>query len=501
MQDVLDAEDWARARADEMIDDAPVGGAATLSGHRPDVTVIGIVLFALGLLFSIAWHELGHLTFAKLYNVRVTQYMVGFGKTVWSEQVGETEYGLKAIPLGGYIRMIGMVPPGKDGRQKITTTAADLLGMVRQIIEDSRAGDRAQVTAADDGRQFYQLHPFKRIVVMVAGPVHEPDPRGRHLRRSLMVGIGVPTAEHHRGQRQRTASSRPPPAARRNRPTAPRATADPGGAGRAAARRHDRRLRRHPGRPAGTSCTDADPRHPRADGRSSTIVRDGQPMTTVGPDRAEPSGRSYDDQGNQTGTTVVGFLGVSPPGAVRVSRVDRLGLRPHRRSSSAPRRTAVVGIPARIPALWNSIFNDAPRDLQLAGRHRRRGPDRRRDPGLGHRAPGTSSCCSCNLLAGFNMSLFLLNMLPLLPLDGGHILGAIDRMGAQAAGRSCGDKSDPGPFDVAKLMPVAYVVALLFIGLTVLTARRRHRQPGQAVRLMPADRHRRHPTSRTAAST
>ena len=44
--------------------------------------------------------------------------MVGFGKTVWSKQVGETEYGFKAIPLGGYIRMIGMVPPGRpDGRQ------------------------------------------------------------------------------------------------------------------------------------------------------------------------------------------------------------------------------------------------------------------------------------------------------------------------------------------------------------------------------------------------
>ena len=86
-------------------------------------TVIGIVLFLLALLFSIAWHELGHLTFAKLFNVRTTQYMIGFGKTVFSKQVGETEYGFKAIPLGGYIRMIGMVPPGADGRQKISTTA------------------------------------------------------------------------------------------------------------------------------------------------------------------------------------------------------------------------------------------------------------------------------------------------------------------------------------------------------------------------------------------
>ena len=73
--------------------------------------------------------------------------MVGFGKTLWSAAGGETEYGIKAMPLGGYIRMVGMVPPGKDGRQRITTTVGGPVGMFRQIIEDSRAGDRAEVTA------------------------------------------------------------------------------------------------------------------------------------------------------------------------------------------------------------------------------------------------------------------------------------------------------------------------------------------------------------------
>ena len=72
------------------------------------------------------------------------------------------------------------------------------------------------------------------------------------------------------------------------------------------------------------------------------------------------------------------------------------------------------------------------------------------------------------LLAGFNMSLFLLNMLPLLPLDGGHILGAVIEWVRRLRSK-VRRKADPGPFDVAKLMPVAYVVALLFIGLSVLT--------------------------------
>src|SRR6478672_11480604 len=127
-------------------------------------TVIGIVLFAFALLFSIAWHELGHLSFAKLFNVRTTQYMVGFGKTLWSKQVGETEYGFKAVPLGGYIRMVGMVPPeqavnlNRAGRKRSrfmrapTSTASGPFGIFRQMIEDTRRTDRVEVIEeTDDG--------------------------------------------------------------------------------------------------------------------------------------------------------------------------------------------------------------------------------------------------------------------------------------------------------------------------------------------------------------
>ena len=46
------------------------------------------------------------------FGVKVTQYFIGFGPTVWSKQVGETEYGVKAIPLGGYVKIVGMLPPG-----------------------------------------------------------------------------------------------------------------------------------------------------------------------------------------------------------------------------------------------------------------------------------------------------------------------------------------------------------------------------------------------------
>ena len=79
--------------------------------------ICGVVLMFIGIAASIALHEVGHLVPAKLFNVRVPQYMIGFGKTIFSRRKGETEYGFKAIPLGGYISMIGMYPPGKARRK------------------------------------------------------------------------------------------------------------------------------------------------------------------------------------------------------------------------------------------------------------------------------------------------------------------------------------------------------------------------------------------------
>jgi hypothetical protein len=77
------------------------------------LAIAGFVLFLLGLIASIALHEVGHLVPAKLFGVKVTQYMVGFGSTVWSVRRGETEYGVKAIPLG--MSVIGACEPERAG--------------------------------------------------------------------------------------------------------------------------------------------------------------------------------------------------------------------------------------------------------------------------------------------------------------------------------------------------------------------------------------------------
>jgi membrane-associated protease RseP (regulator of RpoE activity) len=69
---------------------------------------IGVVIFVVALLVSVMLHETGHFVLAKKFGMKVTRYFVGFGPTIWSTWRGETEYGIKAIPLGGFVKIVGM---------------------------------------------------------------------------------------------------------------------------------------------------------------------------------------------------------------------------------------------------------------------------------------------------------------------------------------------------------------------------------------------------------
>jgi len=102
--------------------------------------ILGIVLFALGICISVALHEAGHMGAAKMFGMRVRRYFIGFGPTLWSFRRGETEYGLKVIPAGGFCDIAGM-------------TALD------------------EVTADEAPRAMWRYATWKRFVVMVAGSV------------------------------------------------------------------------------------------------------------------------------------------------------------------------------------------------------------------------------------------------------------------------------------------------------------------------------------------
>jgi len=102
--------------------------------------ILGIILFALGICISVALHEAGHMGAAKMFGMRVRRYFIGFGPTIFSFRRGDTEYGLKAIPAGGFCDIAGM-------------TALD------------------EVTAEEAPRAMWRYATWKRFVVMVAGSV------------------------------------------------------------------------------------------------------------------------------------------------------------------------------------------------------------------------------------------------------------------------------------------------------------------------------------------
>jgi len=115
--------------------------------------VLGVVILIVGLALSIGLHEIGHLVPAKRFGVKVGQYMIGFGPTLWSRKFGETEYGVKAIPLGGYISMAGMYPPDKKGgRPRDSST-----GFVQALVQDARDTSAQTVSAGEEDRVFFVL--------------------------------------------------------------------------------------------------------------------------------------------------------------------------------------------------------------------------------------------------------------------------------------------------------------------------------------------------------
>ena len=128
--------------------------------------VLGVVIVVVGLVISIGLHEVGHLVPAKLFGVRVGQYMIGFGKTLFSRKVGETEYGLKMIPLGGYISMAGMFPPARAGGKPRTAST----GYFDTLVQDARDAAHEGIPAGQEDRVFYKLPVPKRILIMLGGP-------------------------------------------------------------------------------------------------------------------------------------------------------------------------------------------------------------------------------------------------------------------------------------------------------------------------------------------
>ncbi|MGA5823384.1 M50 family metallopeptidase [Kitasatospora sp. NPDC094028] len=417
------------------------------------MTAIGILVFVVGLLVSIAWHELGHLSTAKLFGIRVPQYMVGFGPTIWSRKKGETEYGIKAIPFGGYIRMIGMFPPGEDGR--ITKRSSSPF---RTMIEDAREASYEELQDGDEHRLFYTRKPWKRVIVMFAGPfMNLILAFGLFL--TVNMGFGVPSTVPTIGSVSQCIVKAGQPT-----DTCP-AGAEPTPAAKVELKQGDKVLSFDGDRIRDYDQLQADIR--KSAGRTVAIVveRDGR-QVTLNPTIATNQVQKYDanDRPVKGQTVEAGFLGFTPKREVVQQTFGQSVDRMYDMADNGVK--SLAALPGKIPGLWNAVVGDAPRDpdspIGMVGAARVSGEVFSLD------IPGSQRIAFfVNLLAGINLSLFLFNMLPLLPLDGGHVAGALWESVRRGVARVL-RRPDPGPFDVAKLMPFAYVVASVFIGFTVL---------------------------------
>jgi len=435
--------------------------------------LLGVVLFVGAILVSIGLHELGHMIPAKRFGGKVTQYFIGFGPTVWSRQVGETEYGLKAIPLGGYVKIVGMLPPGAaelgevtydaDGQQ-VTRVRKSNTGLFTQLISDARAAEWELVQPGDEDRLFYKLPPWKKIVVMAGGPsvnilIAFALFWGIYATYGNVVDIeaeaGPPVID--------TVSECVIPFTEEGRACTDEDPLAPA---------YEAGLR--PGDVVtsfnGTPVTGWDQLREliRGNADGDAVIgyeRDGQLLTgeTSTTVQARPTGDSTET------LTEVGFLGVTPT----VRYVTETGGRVYtaRQMAGMTKDTVVAlgQLPVKVWGVAKAIVGveeraiDSP--VSIVG---------------GGRIAGTVSSTDqldvaekavslAGLVAGFNLFIGLFNFLPLLPLDGGHIASATWEWVRRGWARLF-RRPDPGYVDAAKLLPVAYVVAsaLLVMGVVLI---------------------------------
>jgi membrane-associated protease RseP (regulator of RpoE activity) len=422
------------------------------------VYTLGVVLFLLGIVGSIALHEVGHMVPAKKFGVKVTQYFVGFGKTVWSKQVGDTEYGVKMIPMGGFIRMLGMLPPAKRGADGEVLGFSG--GVFGKMIADARAVEYEHVRGEDEDRLFYRKAWWKKVIVMSGGPMMNVF-LAVLLLSGVFMGFGVKEPTLTVDQ----VSDCVIPASAGNRPCHTGANADPVAPARAAGFRTGDQIVSVNGEPVTT--WDQFSSIVRANGNNKIVVvveRGGKQVTlstnTMVSQRPDPQ-----DPTNPKAYVQAGFLGILPT-EVR-DRKDVGFVASTMGDYTQKTAEAVLHMPQRMAGVAKAAFGLEPRDpnspMSIVGASRVAGEVASEDRiGVADRW-----ATLLTLLGVVNLFVALFNFIPLLPLDGGHIAGALYEALRRGIARVRG-RPDPGYADVAQLLPIAYVAASVLIVMGVL---------------------------------
>lgn len=422
--------------------------------------LLGILVIVAGFAISIGLHEVGHLVPAKLFGVKVTQYMIGFGRTLFSRKAGETEYGVKAVPLGGYIAMIGMYPPIEGEKARSGST-----GFFQTLMQDARDMSKDQI-AGDDDRTFYRLPVWKKVIVMLGGPAMNIL-LGILFYAILFVGIGLPTAATTTIQAvnqcvivdgsDRTTCTDTDPVA-----PALAGGIEPG----------DRVVAFDGQRITGWDQLSELIRENGDDTVSMTVVRDGEemqlqvtPMTTARIVYDEQTGEPVIGADGQPETEQVGFLGIVPTAAREPQPVT--SVLPAVGQNIAQVAGIIVNLPQRLADTAVAAFGGGERDPE--------GPVS--VIGVGRLAGEITASATLDwtdriatligILAALNIGLAIFNLIPLPPLDGGHVIVALWE-GLRKGIAKLFRRPPPRPFDTAKLIPVTFVAVLLFGGMSLL---------------------------------
>lgn len=410
-----------------------------------------ILVFAIGLMLSIALHELGHLIPAKRFGVKVSEYFVGFGSTLWSRKRGETTYGIKAFPLGGYVRLVGMVPPG-DVVKPVTVR-----GWRRDLIDDARAASELEIGDERD-RAFYRLAWWKKTIVMFGGPFVNLVIA---LVLFTVVFSGIGTYGQTLTVRDTVACV--PPAG-----TVECAPGDPVSPAVAAGLQAGDTFVSVDGVPV-TSWSDLVGEVSQRPGETLDVtVRRGGELVSL---TLTPAAREQSTADGSGGTQTVGYMGV-------FSETERV----HAPLTSgftvtgtyiAQTANVIVHLPQQLWHVSRAALGLEERSQEsvmgLVGVGRVAG-----EVG-GNTAEGVTTVDKVAqmllLLAGLNLALFVFNMVPLVPLDGGHIASAFWQAikNRWAAARHL---THPAPVDVARMMPLAYSVfgVLILMSLVLVVA-------------------------------
>ncbi len=385
---------------------------------------IGWVIFLVALLLSVMLHESGHFVAAKRFGMKATKYFIGFGPTLWSTTRGETEYGIKALPVGGYVKIIGM-------------TSLD------------------EVDPEDEPRSFRQAPAWQRLIVLAAGSFMH-FVLAAVIIFGLAVGIGI---ENDNTTQLGTVAACVPASEAALNSGAACAPADAKSPAALAGLKVGDQVTSFNGVPVSSwtqlenVIKDAKP------GSTVTIgvERAGKPLT-LHTTLAAVSGRSGAYLGIAP-TTV--FQPTSPLGAIRYTGTGFAQV-------ITGSGSALAQLPKAIPSLFAKDRSQtaAGNVSSVVGAARETGQAVAANVGWQYKVSFILL-----LIASLNIFVGVLNLLPLLPMDGGHIAvvlwEVIRRWLARLRGRA-----DPGLVDYRKLVPVSFSIflVLVFFGVMLILA-------------------------------